>query len=95
MNIQNGSVEEEKARICAMLDKANQQPIDPVLLLTAMKAIEGLTFEDVGGPPEEKLADIYRLAHAALNHCPNPHLDWKEEIVKTHKIMVEIGVSEP
>lgn len=75
--------------------KAKRRPINRYLLMRAMKAIEGLTYEDVAMTPEEKVACIYRLAHASLNHCNNNHDDWKREIIDTHKSMVAMGVSEP
>ncbi len=75
--------------------KAHRRPINRYLLIRAMKAIEGLTYEDIGGTDREKLDDIYCMAHAALNHCNNNHDGWKKKIITMHKAMVHFGVAEP
>ena len=78
----------------ASIKKARRRKINNYLLIRAMKAIEGLTSEDVCMSPENKLSEIYSMAHASLNHCNNNHDDWKKQIIVTHKAMVKIGVSE-
>ena len=84
-----------KKELESLLRKARHRRINRYLLVRAMKAIEGLTYEDVVMSPKKKLELIYSMAHASLNKCNNPHEDWKREIIQTHKAMVKIGVSIP
>ena len=34
-----------------------------------------------------KLTTIYKIAHATLGECGNPHTDWKEECELGYKLM--------
>jgi hypothetical protein len=34
---------------------------------------------------------ILRFAHAAVDHCPNPHADWKQELEKFFDDLVAQG----
>lgn len=86
-------IPETREQLNALIRKANRCPINRYLLIRAMKAIEGLTYDDVAMSDKEKVSAIYRMAHAALNKCNNNHEDWKHEIIQTHKAMVAIGVS--
>lgn len=47
-------------------------------LKEVLTLIEKITSEDYYVPDEQKLTEIYKIAHAFSGHCKNPHNDWKE-----------------
>ena len=56
----------------------------------ALMVIDGLV---LAIEPEDKLLGaIYRIAHAGLGHCPNPHEGWVKEIHETFNKLRENGV---
>jgi len=74
------------------LQKGNEQEMNLIVLLRALKAIEGITFEDIGGTAEKKLGQIYTLAHNALSDCVGCGCDQKK-IFEAYKAMVHFGVT--
>lgn len=57
-----------------------ERPTERTLVRKALTLIEEITVEsDNAGDGQ-----IYKIAHAALGRCGNPHDDWKEEILKNY-----------
>ena len=73
--------------------KGNQQEINLIAIIRALKAIEGLTSEDICGTPQEKMGKIYSLAHHALNHCAGCGRN-ETDIFSEHAAMVYFGQTE-
>ena len=68
---------------------------DPEVADRALRVIEGLTFEDVRGTPEEKMAKIYTYAHVGNGHCENPHEEWRKDLEGAEEALVAMGVAVP
>lgn len=56
----------------------------------ALMVIDGLLL--LIEPEDKLLGAIYRIAHAGLGHCPNPHEDWVKEIDDTFNALRKNGV---
>jgi len=54
-----------------------------------------MTFEDVRGTPEEKMAKIYTYAHVGNGHCENPHEEWRKDLEGAEEALVAMGVAVP
>jgi hypothetical protein len=56
--------------------------------LKALMVIEGLSLLAC----ENKDDPIYRFAHVAIGDCNNPHGDWREELNRTWRELIEKGI---
>jgi len=56
--------------------------------MKALLVIEALAGGDFAWNDVEKMKnDIYKYAHIASGHCPNPHADWVRELNITYEFM--------
>lgn len=56
----------------------------------ALETIEGLTFEDVKS--QNKLGEVYKIAHVALGRCKNKHQDWFIDMLSCNNALKELGI---
>lgn len=85
---------ETKEELNKYIKDGKNQKIDLEKVLKALAAIESITSLDISGTAEEKLSDIYFLAHYAINHCKGCNrkiINNNIKIEESYKAMLHFG----